>query len=101
MQKRYLWLAGSYPARILVQGQGKRSRKLRYELYGDDELVVFGYSNPPEWLVRRDLLRPLQARHSYALTGAGEMILEQLHAKGGISSDEFEEVRVRPTETEG
>lgn len=95
MQKRYIWLAGSYPDKIVVQGRGKRSRKLLYAL-DDDELVLFGYSYPMQWLVQRDLFRPLQARHTFTLTGAGEDIFARLHAtgEGGKLNDLIEKVRV-------
>lgn len=72
MQKRYLWLAGSYPDRVFVQGRGRRSRKLLYALNIPDEIVVFGYSNPMIWLVRRGLFRALQAFNTYTLTVEGE-----------------------------
>ena len=97
MQKRYIWLAGSYPARTIEQGRGVRAgSRLKYALDGDDNLVVFGYSNPMYFLQGRDLFRPLQERNKFTLTGAGEMIFEQLHAAGGIGSDHFEVVRLAP-----
>ncbi len=46
MQKRYLWLMGSFPDRIMVQGRGYRSEKTKYALNFEGELVIFGYSNP-------------------------------------------------------
>lgn len=99
MQKKYIWLAGSYPTRIAEQGRGRRTPKLRYALTDDGErLVLFGYSNPMEWLVHRGLFRPLQERHTYALTGAGEAVFEQLKVNG-VSSEHFEQVKVKERAT--
>lgn len=95
MQKRYIWLAGSHPDKVVVQGRGKRSRKLLYGIEGD-ELVLFGYSNPMTWLVARDLFRPLQASNAFTLSGAGEDIFLRLQLDGeGLKITEvIEEVRV-------
>ena len=82
MQKRYVWLAGSFPDRTLVQGRGKRSPKLLYALNVPEEIVVFGYSNPMLWLVQRGLFRGLQARNNYTLTEAGEKVFRDLLASG-------------------
>lgn len=82
MQKAYIWLAGSYPKRVVVQGNGKRSPKLLYALHGEDEIVLFGYSNPAEFLVHRDLFMRLQARHTYDLTDMGRRVFERLLAAG-------------------
>src|SRR6478736_9717116 len=95
MQKKYIWLAGSFPARVVEQGRGKRTRKLLYALDGDDTLVIFGYSSPLKWLVLRDLFRELQEPGKYVLTGAGEQVFEQLRNPGMISTD-FQEVQVKP-----
>lgn len=100
MQKRYIWLAGSFPARTIEQGQGKRTRKLLYALDGEDNLVIFGYSNPMQWLVHRGLFRPLQARNMFTLTNAGEDAFERLNASGGISNDLFEEVKLNKRQHE-
>lgn len=97
MQKRYIWLAGSYPTLAVVQGRGKRTAKLWYAVT-DDELVLFGYSNPMLWLCQRDLFRPLQARNHFTLTGAGEMIFEQLKASGGMLNDNFSPCKVKPSQ---
>lgn len=82
MQKRYLWLAGSFPDRVLVQGRGKRSPKLLYAINIPDEIVVFGYSNPMMWLVQRGLFRKLQANNTYTLTDEGEAEFRRLLASG-------------------
>lgn len=82
MQKRYIWLAGSFPDRVLVQGRGKRSPRLLYALNIPEEIVVFGYSNPMLWLVNRGLFRRLQARNMYAMTDEGEAIFRKMHASG-------------------
>lgn len=98
MQKKYIWLAGSFPSRIVEQGRGRRTRQLLYALTDDGErLVLFGYSNPMEWLVHRGLFRHLQERHTYTLTGAGEAVFEQLKVNG-VSSEHFLEVKVKPRE---
>lgn len=78
MQKRYIWLAGSFPQRNVAQGRGRRSKELLYALHGEDELVIFGYSNPPEWLAHRGLFRALQARNHYTLTDEGEKVFREL-----------------------
>lgn len=82
MQKRYLWLAGSYPNRVLVQGRGRRSPRLLYALNIPEEVVVFGYSNPMMWLVQRGLFRALQAHNTYTLTEEGEAEFRRLLASG-------------------
>ena len=97
MQKRYIWLAGSHPDKIVVQGRGKRTRKLLYAIDGE-ELVLFGYSNPMQWLVHRDLFRPLQAYSTFTLTGAGEDIFLRMQTNGDAWTikDQVEECRVKP-----
>lgn len=82
MQRRYVWLAGSFPDRVFVQGRGKRSPKLLYALNSPEEIVVFGYSNPMLWLVNRGLFRKLQAHNTYTLTDEGEAEFKRLHATG-------------------
>lgn len=81
MQERYLWLAGSYPNLLLVQGRGKRSARLLYAI-DDDELIVFGYSSPGMFLVNRGLLRRGQMLGSYVLTDEGEAEFRRLVATG-------------------
>lgn len=81
MQRRYVWLAGSFPSLILVQGQGKRTRRTLYRVREDEgELVVFGYSYPP--YLMGSLLRKLQAPHSYVLTEEGERLFREMLASG-------------------
>lgn len=77
-QKQYIWLAGSYPDRILEQGRGIRGRRLAYALNLPDKIVVFGYGNPMIWLVNRGLFRKLQARNCYTLTDQGETVFQKL-----------------------
>lgn len=99
MQKRYIWLAGSNPDMILGQGRGVRSGgRLRYA-FDDDagEIVVFGYSNPPWFLVQRGLFRPLQAPHTYTLTEEGEKIFRKLvlDGEGMTINSEIREVKLK------
>lgn len=81
MQKKYLWLMGSYPDLIMVQGRGKRTPKLLYAIR-DDELIIFGYSQPPYWLENRGLIRKLQMPNAYDLTEDGEIRFKSMLAKG-------------------
>lgn len=95
MQKKYVWLAGSYPSRVLTQGRGRRSPRLLYALNLPDEIVVFGYSNPMIWLVNRGLFRKLQGHQMYTLTDEGEACFRRLLVSGaGMKiNDGIEEVR--------
>lgn len=93
MQKRYIWLMGSYAHCQMFQGQGKRSRKLKYAVDGD-ELIIFGYSMPPYFMLGR-WLKKGQAPNSYSLTDEGERAFNMLLSKGGISSDEFDLVKLK------
>ena len=90
MQRRYIWLAGSHPRLVTVQGQGRRTERL---LYGIDEkaseLVLFGYGTPLFFMVNKGLFRGLQAPHAYTLTESGETAYAQLLARGGVLNDEF------------
>lgn len=81
-QARYVWLAGAYPDRVLVQGRGKRSPRLLYAINRPGEIVVFGYGNPMMWLVNRGLFRGLQARNTYTLTEKGEAEFRRLLSAG-------------------
>jgi len=81
MQKRYIWLMGSFPGKVMVQGRGYRTAKTMWRDDGE-ELVIFGYSNPPEWLERRGLIRSLQAPRTYTLTDAGEAEFKRMLARG-------------------
>lgn len=81
MQARYLWLMGSYPSLIMIQGRGYRTERLMYAIR-DDELIIFGYSNPAFWLSSRGLIKPLQAPNSYALTDEGTRVFTELVARG-------------------
>lgn len=83
MQKRYIWLAGSYPDRVVEQGQGKRSKELYYALDDEDEgrLVIFGYSHPL-YFMEGKLFRKLQDGRSWALTEAGDKEFQKLLLEG-------------------
>jgi hypothetical protein len=48
----------------------------------DDELVIFGYSNPPYFMEIRGLMRRGQAPHSWVLTDAGEAEYQRMLANG-------------------
>lgn len=82
MQKRYIWLAGSYPELLLIQGRGYRTKKTLYAINRDaGELVVFGYSNPCYFMEGR-YFRKGQAPGSYILTDLGEDTFKRLLASG-------------------
>lgn len=98
MQKRYIWLAGSYSKLVLVQGRGYRSMPTKYGI--DEEmgqLVVFGYSNPPEFLERRGIFRKLQMLTCYVLTEKGEGLFRQLLVNGAGTklNKEVKEVKLK------
>jgi hypothetical protein len=98
MQKRYLLLAGMHEPAALVQGRGYRTKKTKYALPdGGDEIVVFGYQNPAEFMEQRGLLRKLQARHSYTLTDEGKKQFAALVLSGEAKeiSREVELVKVK------
>ncbi|WP_226018669.1 hypothetical protein [Novosphingobium sp. FKTRR1] len=80
-QREYIWLAGSYPDKIVVQGRGYRTAMLKYGV-DDDELVLFGYSTPLLWLQRRGLFRKLANANAYVLTEAGEEVFGTLLLSG-------------------
>ena len=81
MQKRYIWLAGSYPLLVVKQGRGYRGLPLLYGI-SEDELYLFGYSNPLYWLENRGLFKKLQDGESYALTEAGDREFGRLLLSG-------------------
>jgi len=83
MQKRYIWLAGSYTHAVVQQGHGVRGVPLYYA-FSDDlrTLVLFGYSNPLYWLENRGLFKKLQDGRSYDLTEAGQKEYARLVAAG-------------------
>ena len=98
MQRRYIWLAGSYPKFALVQGLGYRTQYLKYTLNEDvGQVIVFGYQNPAYFLEGRGLLRKLQSRNHYTLTDEGESAFRGLLVAGaGIRiNTEIELVRER------
>lgn len=94
-QKEYIWLAGSYPDKITVQGRGYRTARLKYGIK-DDELVIFGYSTPLLWLERRGLFRKLANANAYVLTDDGEQAFRELLLKGdgGDINQQLLEVQV-------
>ena len=98
MQKRYVWLAGSYPQLLLRQGRGYRTRQTKYAIDEDaGELVVFGYSNPLYFMEGRHFRRS-QAPHCYVLTDAGEYAFKHLLATGaGLKiNHQIRETRLAP-----
>lgn len=80
-QKQYIWLLGSFPDKIAVQGRGYRTSKLMWGIK-DDELVIFGYSDPFLWLKNRGLVRKLDNANAYVLTEAGERAFTDMHVRG-------------------
>lgn len=79
----------------MEQGRGKRTARLLYAIDEEAEaLVIFGYSNPPEWLVRRGLIKRTQGG-TYVLTDEGEAQFRRMIANGGLSSDLFEKVKIK------
>lgn len=63
MQQAYIWLAGSYPDLIVVQGRGRRGKPLRYGFdHASGEIVIFGYGTP--------LFLPLPTRDIQGVAGS-------------------------------
>lgn len=95
MQRRYVWLAGSFPHLTVAQGRGRRTIRT---LYGIDEsaseLHLFGYGTPLFFLSNKGLFKKLQDWRLYALTDNGEAEFRKLLAGGGVSSDEFLRVEI-------
>lgn len=97
MQKRYIWLAGSYSELILIQGRGYRTRQTKYAVDEDaGELIVFGYSNPCYFMEGR-FFRKGQAPNSYILTEQGEDAYRRLLASGagGKINEQIRKVQAR------
>ncbi|MFZ5705700.1 MAG: hypothetical protein ACOY5R_10580 [Pseudomonadota bacterium] len=80
-QKQYIWLLGSHPRKIAVQGRGYRAERLLWGTSGE-ELVLFGYSSPFLWLERRGLVRRLANADAYVLTEMGETVFRELLIAG-------------------
>lgn len=80
MQKRYVWLAGSYA--LLHQGRGRRTAQFMYGVINGDEAVAFGYSYPPIFLCGRGVMKAGQARNTFHLTDAGERLFLELQLSG-------------------
>lgn len=95
-QKQYIWLLGSFPEKIAIQGRGYRTQRLMYGLSGD-HLVIFGYSTPFLWLNNRGLVRKLDNADAYVLTEAGEKAFLDLKIGGaGLTLNRcIREVEVR------
>lgn len=98
MQKRYIWLMGSFPKLQMFQGQGirlwrKTQGRLCYAVT-EDELFIFGYSNPPYFMVGKWLDKG-QAPNSYNLNKAGQDAFNAMLASGGLSSDCFKLMRLK------
>jgi hypothetical protein len=88
-QRRYVWLAGSFPARVVQQGRGvRRARGAKgqpvtlYALNIPDTLVIFGYCHPLYFMESLGLFRRLQDARQYTLTDVGEAEFRRLLAKG-------------------
>jgi hypothetical protein len=83
MQKRYIWLAGSFPDLVIAQGRGQRGPVTYYNLDHDNQvLTIFGYSNPLRWLAGRGLVRELQGHNKFTLSEAGEAAFRKLLLAG-------------------
>jgi hypothetical protein len=95
-QKQYIWLMGSFPEKVAVQGRGYRTSDLLYG-FDEDELVIFGYSDPFLWLENRGLIRKL-ANHpkGRVLTDEGETVFGQLLLSGFGALAPVREVKVAP-----
>lgn len=97
-QRQYIWLMGSHPDKIAVQGRGYRTKLLGYGI-DEDELVIFGYSEPFLWLRNRGLVRRLENHlRAHVLTDLGEQEFRKLLASGagGKLNEGIREVRVAP-----
>lgn len=93
-QKQYVWLMGSHPNKIAVQGRGSRSRELRYGV-SDEELVIFGYGEPFLFLRCRGLARPMaNYPRGYALTDAGQALYNRLLLAGFGAGAPIRQVKV-------
>lgn len=98
MQKRYIWLAGSFPELVVRQGRGYRSPQTLYAIDRDtEELVIFGSSNPLNFMEGR-LFQRTQAPGTYTLTDAGEDAFRRLVATGqGLELNrQIRKVTLRP-----
>lgn len=95
MQKRYIWLAGSFPGRMIVQGRGNRKGKLMYAV-DERKLTLFGYGTPIFFLANRGLLRKIDEREGYELTPEGKAAFDKLLAsQAGLKlNDEVERVTI-------
>lgn len=97
MQKRYIWLAGSFPKLTVVQGNGYRTRRTKYAFDDErDELIIFGYGTPLFFLANRGLFRKLQSG-AYTLSDEGERQFRILLAKqeGGKINEQVEKVKAK------
>ncbi len=97
-QKQYIWLMGSHPHKVAVQGRGYRSKELLYGIdESTDELVIFGYSEPFLWLRNRGLVRRL-ANHpkGHVLTDEGEAVFGKLLLAGFGATAPIRKVKVAP-----
>ena len=77
VQKAYVWLAGSFPNRVVRQGRGVRGRPVYYAFEGEEVLFLFGYSNPLYWLENRGLFKKLQDGY---LMGS---VIQAMQSSGG------------------
>lgn len=100
-QKQYIWLIGSHPRMIAIQGRGYRSKEL---LYGTDdvseELFIFGYSDPFLWLDNRGLTRrPANHPRGRVLTEEGERVFQKLKLGGFGLDAPIRKVKLAPPKT--
>lgn len=95
-QRQYIWLMGSFPDKIAVQGRGYRTPELKYGT-DEDELVIFGYGEPFLWLRNRGLVRRLANNPAgHVLTAEGERVFNQLLLNGFGLKAPVREVKVAP-----
>lgn len=93
-QKQYIWLMGSHPEKLAVQGRGYRGAELLYG-FDEDELIIFGYSNPLMWLRNRGLVRQLANNfRAHVLTDEGERVFQKLLLDGFGLKAPIREVKV-------
>lgn len=100
MQKRYIWLMGSYPQHVAEQGRGYRTKTLYYG-FREDRLFIFGYSMPLYFLEGRGLTRELQDGRSHVLTEAGERAFQELLVSGFGLKANVQETKLAPRNGDG
>lgn len=84
MQEKYIWLAGSFKHMPVLQGVGKRSKRLKYG-FTEKCLVLFGYCSPMEFLLKRGYFENDPGSNSerqYRLTQKGIDSFQLMLARG-------------------